>query len=249
MTKTIRILVIATAIVIGSIATGTIAFGEVDDDDSVLQSILCPVVGNAMTGIVFGGGDDDGGGIIDIFCAPDAVNDADSDPTNELQTLSDNGGVTLSDGGGTVLCASITGGAGLCDGVDAVADADSDSSNELQTLSGTGSVDLSDGGGSVSCASITGGAGLCDGVDAVGGTQQLVIEHKTLIYTDTISSTLSCTDPNGIIIAFDPRAFGAGLSFVRLGNGLNSVSTFADPEGEGVNLVLTIVCLSLETVP
>jgi len=67
----------------------------------------------------------------------DAVDDADNDSSNELQTLSDNGGVTLSDGGGTVSCADITGGAGLCDGNDAVDDADNDSSNELQTLTKT----------------------------------------------------------------------------------------------------------------
>jgi len=47
-------------------------------------------------------------------------NDNDTDPTNELQTISDSGGVTLSDGGGTVSCADITGDAGLCDGTDDV---------------------------------------------------------------------------------------------------------------------------------
>ena len=63
-------------------------------------------------------------------------NDADNDPTNELQTLSQAGNdVTLSLGGGTVT----------------VADNDNDSSNELQTLSQVGnSVTLSNGGGTVS---------------------------------------------------------------------------------------------------
>jgi len=96
------------------------------------------------------------------------VDDADSDPTNELQTISDNGGVTLSDGGGTVTCADITGDASLCDGDDAVVDNDNDSSNELQGLSGSGEVVLSNGGGTVSCTSITGSADLCDGVDDIG---------------------------------------------------------------------------------
>jgi len=49
-----------------------------------------------------------------------SVDDADSDPTNELQTISDDGGVTLSDGGGTVDCEDITGSEDLCDGVDDV---------------------------------------------------------------------------------------------------------------------------------
>lgn len=51
-------------------------------------------------------------------CAPDDVDDADNDPTNELQTLSGVGSVDLSDSGGSVPCIDITGGAGLCDGVD-----------------------------------------------------------------------------------------------------------------------------------
>ncbi|MDM9632857.1 hypothetical protein, partial [Robiginitalea aurantiaca] len=47
------------------------------------------------------------------------VDDADADPTNELQTLSQSGtDVTLSDGGGTI----------------SVADNDNDSSNEIQDL-------------------------------------------------------------------------------------------------------------------
>ena len=64
------------------------------------------------------------------------VNDADSDPANELQTLSQTGNnVTLSLGGGTVT----------------VADNDNDSSNELQVLNQTGNnVTLSNGGGTVS---------------------------------------------------------------------------------------------------
>ena len=147
MTKTIKILAITTAIIIGSIATGTIAFA---DDDDELSSLLCDV-GKVMTGIVFGDDDD---GATQIFCAEIDVNDADSDPSNEDQTLSGTGEVVLStteagDGGGTVTCADITGGAGLCDGVDAVNDADSSTTNELQSLSETnGKITLS-GDGSV----------------------------------------------------------------------------------------------------
>ena len=64
------------------------------------------------------------------------VNDADHDPTNELQTISKVGKyIELSMGGGSVL--------------DAVDDADNDPTNELQTISKNGSlVTLSHGGGS-----------------------------------------------------------------------------------------------------
>jgi len=69
MTKTIMILAIAAAFVVGSIGTGTIAYaGDDDDDEGVLQTLLCPA-GKALTGIVSGGGDDDdGGGILDLIC-------------------------------------------------------------------------------------------------------------------------------------------------------------------------------------
>lgn len=62
--------------------------------------------------------------------------DADADPTNEIQTLNKAGTtVTLSNGGGSFL--------------DAVNDADSNPTNELQTVSKAGNtVTLSDGGGS-----------------------------------------------------------------------------------------------------
>ena len=63
-------------------------------------------------------------------------NDADANPSNELQTISKSGvTVTLSDGGGTFN----------------VNDNDASASNELQTLSVSGNtLSLSDGGGSVS---------------------------------------------------------------------------------------------------
>jgi len=63
------ILAIAAAFVVGSIATGTMAFAGGDDSDNgVLQTLLCPA-GKALTGIVSGGGDDDdGGGILDLIC-------------------------------------------------------------------------------------------------------------------------------------------------------------------------------------
>ncbi len=104
----------------------------------------------------------------------DAVDDADANPTNELQTISKTGStVTLSNGGGSFtdavddadndptneiqdLTSTATGtnrtinisGGGTGTTID-VADNDNNSSNELQTISKTGStVTLSNGGGS-----------------------------------------------------------------------------------------------------
>ena len=145
MTKTIMILAIAVAFVAGSILTGTMAFAggpktldtECNSKKGTIESFLCEAIFDLQEQI---------------------ANDNDQDPTNELQTLSDNGGVTLSDGGGIVSCAQITGDASLCDGNDAIDDADNDSSNEIE---------LALNGGTTTCADITGGAGLCDGDDAV----------------------------------------------------------------------------------
>lgn len=66
----------------------------------------------------------------------DQVDDADADPSNEIQTLSQSGStITLSNGGGTAN----------------VNDGDADPSNEIQTISTSGStLNLSNGGGSVS---------------------------------------------------------------------------------------------------
>jgi len=131
MTKTMTIGLIALAFVAGSIMTGAIAFAD-DDDDDELSQLACEA-GKIMTAILF---DDDD--ITDILCATDNINDADSDPSNEDQTLSGTGEVVLGttaagDGGGTVTCADITGDASLCDGDDAVDDADSSTTNELST--------------------------------------------------------------------------------------------------------------------
>jgi hypothetical protein len=66
----------------------------------------------------------------------DAVDDADADPANELQTITASGSaVTLSNGGGSF----------------SIDDADADPSNELQTITASGStVTLSNGGGAFS---------------------------------------------------------------------------------------------------
>ena len=87
--------------------------------------------------------------------------DLDSDPTNELQTLSQSGTtVVLSDGGGTIT----------------VEDDDSDPTNELQSLSLSGStLTLSDGGGSVILA---GGMGGGDPTDEI---QDLMLLGDSLV--------------------------------------------------------------------
>jgi len=180
MTKTILILAIATAFVVGSVMTGTMAYATGDKNGKPFEALWDAI--HALE---------------TAFSLDD-----DADSSNEDQSLSGTGEVVLSttaagDGGGTVTCASITGDASLCDGDDAVVDNDNDSSNELQILSGAGSVDLSNGGSSVSCASITGGAGLCDGVDNTGATQSLVVTQrssaiKTISAGNVGTETINC---------------------------------------------------------
>ena len=82
------------------------------------------------------------------------ANDADSDPTNELQTISKSGNtVTLSNGGGsftdadTHLSDADIAAMGYIKDAD---DADSDPTNEIQTISKSGNtITLSNGGGSI----------------------------------------------------------------------------------------------------
>jgi len=80
---------------------------------------------------------EDSGSLLGVDLAP-LVNDADADPTNELQTLSRNStNISLFPSGGSV----------------SIADNDNDSANELQTIGRAGTdVMLSNGGGMVSIA-------------------------------------------------------------------------------------------------
>ena len=79
----------------------------------------------------------DNGNSVDLASLPDAVNDADADPTNEIQLLSKAGStVSLSNGGGSF--------------VDEVNDADNDPNNEIQTIAINGNeITLSNGGGNI----------------------------------------------------------------------------------------------------
>ncbi|MEM7659699.1 MAG: hypothetical protein AAF399_26535 [Bacteroidota bacterium] len=90
----------------------------------------------------------------------DSVNDADADPANEIQTLSQSGNtITLSNGGGSF--------------VDQVNDADASSTNELQNLSLSGSLLSLTNGGSVSLANflspwVSSGSNLYRSIGSVG---------------------------------------------------------------------------------
>jgi hypothetical protein len=77
-----------------------------------------------------------------LIWSADAVNDADNDPTNEIETWSSLSGIPI----------------GFSDNIDNVIDADADPSNELQTLSLSGDI-LSISGGNTVDLSSTGGSG------------------------------------------------------------------------------------------
>lgn len=131
-----------------------------ENGDVIMQNGL-DVKGEVKGGLFIG----DGSGLTNL------PGDADADPTNELQTLSQAGtDITLSDGGGTVSVAdndndpsnefqtlglsgnmlTLSNGGGT---VNLGADSDNDPTNEIQTLSQSGlDVTLSDGGGVISVA-------------------------------------------------------------------------------------------------
>ena len=139
-----------------SVDLGVIQDGVEDadaDPSNELQNISLSgntlILSNGGGSVVLpGGGTDDqtlslsgtslsieGGNAVDLSSLQDGVEDADSNPSNELQTISKSGNtVTLSDGGGSFT--------------DEVNDADANPSNELQTISKSGNtVTLSNGGG------------------------------------------------------------------------------------------------------
>lgn len=74
-----------------------------------------------------------------VINSVDSVNDADSDPTNEIQTISQNGNtITLSNNGGSVTVANGTtyaAGSGININSNTISAVDASISNELQTLS------------------------------------------------------------------------------------------------------------------
>ena len=112
------------------------------------------------------------------------VDDADADPTNELQTISRTGtDVTLSDGGGTV----------------SVADNDNDSSNETNTAFAVnaGNLEITDAAGTLSVP-----------VSSLGSDDQnLTLAGNTLSIEDGNSVDLS-----GFVSTDDQNISGSGLS-------------------------------------
>ncbi len=130
--------------------------------------------GNSVTLQLGSGGTDDqqislsgtvlsieNGNSVDLSVLRDGVNDADADPTNEIQNLSIAGNqLSLSRGGGTVTLPQTTYSAGSginISGGNVISATDNSATNELQTinLSGT-NLTLSNGGGTVNLSSLGG---------------------------------------------------------------------------------------------
>ncbi|MDC6376145.1 beta strand repeat-containing protein, partial [Robiginitalea sp. SP8] len=122
------------------------------------------------------------------------VDDADADPTNELQTISRTGtDVTLSDGGGTV----------------SVADNDNDSSNEINTAFAVnaGNLEITDAAGTLSVP-----------VSSLGSDDQnLTLAGNTLSIEDGNSVDLS-----GFVSTDDQNISGSGLSGTNLTIGIEN---------------------------
>lgn len=112
---------------------------------------------------------------------PDNVNDADSDPNNEIQALSISGAtLSLSNGGGNVTLptgTTYTAGSGINISGNTISnsgDADNNSSNEIQSLSILGnSLSLSNGGGNVTLptgTTYTAGTGISISGNAISNS-------------------------------------------------------------------------------
>ena len=116
----------------------------------------------------------EGGNTVDLSALRDGTEDADADPTNEIQTLSFNAATNeLSIAGGNSITIPSGG-----------TDADADPTNEIQTIAISGNeLTLSNGGGSVTLPS---GGG--------GGT-----DSQTLTF-DPATNTLAISGGNSVVI-------------------------------------------------
>lgn len=150
-------------------------------------------------------------------------NDADADPTNEIQTLNQAGStVTLSNGGGTI----------------SVNDNDSDPTNEYQTLSINGS-DLtisngntitlpagSGGGNTLDGAYDQGGAGLGRTITADAGAVQIINSGSNTTGLDVSSAVTNSTGVlsthSGIGVAFRAESTNPSNSFSAIQANTNS---------------------------
>lgn len=134
-------------------------------------------------------------------------NDADADPTNEIQTLSKVGNtVSLSNGGGSFT--------------DAVDDADADPTNEIQTLSKVGNtVSLSNGGGSFTDA--------VDDADADPNNEGSLSVSAGTATTSIISSNTIGSVPVTL-------QAGANIILSETGNTITIASAGGAADGNGI---------------
>jgi hypothetical protein len=146
----------------------------------------------------------------------DKVDDADADPTNEIQSLSKTGStVTLSKGGGSFT------------------DADADSTNEIQSLSISGTnLTLSKGGGNVTLPSSGGGDNW--GTQTVKTNTTLIGEG---IYANPLGVNNSNLTPYWANIQNTPIGFADGVD--------NVDDADADPANEIQTLTLSGTNLTL----
>lgn len=133
----------------------------------------------------------------------DLVDDADADPSNELQTVSVAGStLTLSNGGGSV----------------SINDADSDPSNELQTLSLSGSDLTISGGNTVTLPGGGGGGNTLDQAYDQGGAGA-----GRVITVDAGEVEMNTATSNGIALRTQNTNTGVAL----LASSTNSANTFS----------------------
>ncbi len=154
--------------------------------------------------------------------------DADSDPTNELQTVTQNGAiVTLSHGGGYIN----------------IEDGDPSPTNELQSLSMSGNtISLSQGGGSVTIVEADG--------DPANEIQDLAFNSNYLYVTNNPNATVIDLNPlmdntDNQMIAFDEQT---GILAIQYGNAVDLTSLIDDADADSTNEIQTITRVGDEIV-
>ncbi|GIV32718.1 MAG: hypothetical protein KatS3mg031_0253 [Chitinophagales bacterium] len=146
--------------------------------------------------------------------------DADADPTNELQTVTQNGAiVTLSHNGGSF----------------SIEDGDPSPTNEVQTLSMTGNtITLSHGGGSVTVVETDG--------DPANEIQDLAFNNNFLYITNNPSATVIDLNPfmdntDNQQLAFDEQT---GILAIQYGNAVDLSALIDDADADPANELQTI---------
>ncbi|MEM9930631.1 MAG: hypothetical protein AAF840_12475, partial [Bacteroidota bacterium] len=198
--------------------------------------------GNSVTLQVGGGGSSDdnqtislsgttlsieNGNTVDLSALQDGVEDADADPTNEIQNLSfDAATNTLSIAGGNSITIPSGG-----------TDADADPNNELQTISISGNqLTLSDGGGTVTLP--TGGGTdsqtltfnpVTNELSISGGNTVTIPSGGTDADADPMNEIQTITISGSVITLSDG---GGTLDLTPLITGVNVEDADADPSNE-----------------